>query len=164
MLPPPSQVLFGESCSRTAFSRSRSQCLAGSTSGLFCSSLPSSTQVRRRGNRKGPRRLTRSPPPISLFQVQSTDTFFPSFFQRISAAALPRLATWGPRSSAGNWGLKDHGAHRVEVAALSKGPSPVPCPGLCLSQSSGVQGCSSCPQQKCSWTNTCSSCRGMLRL
>ena len=41
-----SEVLFGESCSRTAFSGNRSQCLAGSTSGVFCSSPPSPTHVR----------------------------------------------------------------------------------------------------------------------
>ena len=41
-----SEALFGESCSRTVFSGDRAQCLAGSTSSVFCSSISSSTQVR----------------------------------------------------------------------------------------------------------------------
>lgn len=105
------------------------------------------------------------PTSISLCQAQGTGTFFPSFFQ--SWCSCPAQArSLGSNIFCRNWGLEDHRPTGLRGAALSKGPSPVARPGLYLSlQSPGVHGCSSCPTaRKCSWTNACSSCRGMLRL
>lgn len=100
-----------------------------------------------------------------LCEAQSTDTFFPSFFQ--SWCSCPAQArSLGSKIFCRNWGLEDHGAHRVE------GGNPELRPLSCsvsrvvpVSPVLGGPGLQLLPTaRKCSWTNICSSCRGMLRL
>ena len=56
-----------------------------------------------------------------LCEAQSTDNFFPSFFQ--SWCSCPAQAhSLGSKIFCRNWGLEDHGAHRVEGGSPERRP------------------------------------------
>lgn len=67
-----------------------------------------------------------SPPtPSPLARPRALIPSFPAS-STAGAAALPRLAAWGPRSSAETGGWKSAGTTGFREAALGEGPSAVP--------------------------------------